>query len=180
MSNRSTCVVVLAGMCLALPALGVGLEDEADLPDEAFTVFVVSEMEDEAAEDYSPEKVKKEVEKRIKKNRRWFVVAKSPEKAELFVNVVRHTVDEQMRHKMVARVNVSGNGKDWVTETWAQEQHFLQVRVDYFGKQKLVEGEDVRENGGTLKRAAENLTTNLEAFCREHYEELSRLRRAIP
>ena len=52
--------------------------------------------------------------------------------------------------------------------------------MDTFGKQRLVKGEDTRDNGGSLKRAAEDLAEKLELFCRENYEELSRLRRANP
>lgn len=173
-------VMVMVTVGIFAPAPHSGAVQRAsgpERPDEAFTVYLSSELKDKEGSKYKAEKVKKEVEKRIKNEKHWFIIAKSPEKADIFVEVVRHTVNERMRHKMVARVNQSGNGKDWVTETWAQEQHEFEVRVDVFGTQKLVTGEDVRESGGSMKRAAENLAKNLVTLCRENYEEFSRLRR---
>jgi len=154
--------------------------DGPDRPDERFSVYVASELEDTEDTKYKSDKVRKELEKKIKDQKKWFIVAKTPDKAEILVNIVRHSVDEQMRHKLVSRVNVSGNGKNWVTETWSQERHFLEVRVDTFGKQRLVDAEDARENGGSLKKVSEILAENLEALCRENYEELSRVRREQP
>ena len=168
-------------LCLLLPAtvLAVTPDDEPGPkePDEAFSVYVFSNLEDEEDADYEVAKVLKELEKRVKKHKKWFIVAKSPERAEIRLELTRHTVDEVMRHQLVSRVNVSGNGKDWVTETWNQERHYLEARFDSFGRQALIEGEDVREQGGSMKRAVEELVDNLELHCREQYVELSRLRR---
>lgn len=169
-------------LCLLLPAAVLAhtpADDEPGPkePDEAFSVYVFSNLEDEEDTKTEVEKVVKELEKRVKKHKKWFIVAKSPERAEIRLELTRHTVDEVMRHKLVSRVNVNGNGKNWVTETWNQERHFLEARFDAFGRQAILEGSDEREQGGSMKRAVENLVDNLELHCRESYAELSRLRR---
>ena len=117
-----TLVILLAWTVgLAGPTLGTD-DDPKDVgpkrPDEAFAVYVLTNLEDGADRKYKAEKVKKEVEKRIKKQKHWFIVAKSPDKAEIIVEIVRHTLDERVRHQLVSRVDVSGNAKNCVTETW--------------------------------------------------------------
>lgn len=157
-----------------------GVQSGRDEPDEAFAVYVFTNLEDDPEKDdkYDVEKVTKEVKNRIKKDKKWFIVTDSPEKADIKLEIVRHTVNAQVRHRMDARVNATGTGKDWVTETWMQEHHYLEVETDTYGRKQVIEAQDAREKGGSLKKAAENLTEQLETYCRENYEDLSRLRRA--
>ena len=157
-----------------------GAQSGPDKPDEAFAVYVYSSLEDDPAKDdeYDADKVTKEIRNAVKKDKKWFIVTESPEKADIMLEIVRHTVNAQVRHRMVSRVNATGVGKDWVTETWMQEHHYLEVGIDTYGREQILEAHDTREKGGTLKKAAENLTEQLETFCRENYEELSRRRRA--
>lgn len=177
--NRLSLVIALT---VGAAVAGVAHQDDLAVsgpeePDERFSVYVLSELEDTPEAKYESKKIRSEVEKKVKDQKKWFIVSKGPEKAEIELTIVRHTVEERMRHKLVPRVDVSGTNKNWVTETWAQENHYLEARVSAFGTQSLLRVEDTRENGGSLKRVSEKLAESLESHCRERYEELSRLRR---
>jgi hypothetical protein len=148
-----------------------------DEPAERFTVLVFSEVRDDpdVKTKFPITKVTGEVRKRVKDRKKWFLVSDRREGAEILVEVMNHKVDERMRTRMEYRVDETGNGKQLVDVTWTEEQHFLEVRVHLpGGNQTLIEGRDVRENGGSLKGAASDLASKLEALVKERYWEFRR------
>jgi hypothetical protein len=146
-------------------------QERPDEPKERLTVFVFTEQVDDETTPkgkFPIRRVTDEVRKRVRDRKKWFVTSERREGADVLVEVMRHTVEERMRTRMEYRVNESGNGKQLVDVTWTEEQHFIEARVALAGGfQTLVEGRDVREQGGSLKGAASDLAVKLEELCRE-------------
>ena len=77
---KSQLSAIVVTLVLVGPALAGGSDPQnvgPERPDEAFTVFVFSSLEDEEDTKYKAKKVKQEVEKRIKSHKHWFIVAKN-------------------------------------------------------------------------------------------------------
>jgi hypothetical protein len=152
-----------------------------DEPAERFTVLVFSNQADDPDVKYPLSKVTKEVAKRIKKQKKWFLVSDNPDKAEIRIEVVNHSVSHRMRVSMEYRMDPSGTGKHLVDVSTMEELHFIEGRVNLpGGTQVLVKGADERVKNGSLKRAAENFADNLEDLCRARYWELAEARITAP
>ncbi len=150
-------------------------------PAERFTVLVFTNQPDDPESKYSMSKVAREVTKRIKKHKKWFLVSDNPDKAEIRLEVLRHSVSERMRVSMEYRMDSSGTGKHLIDVSTMEELHFIEARVDLPGGiQVLVKGADERVENGSLKRAAQNFAKNLEALCRARYWELAEARIVAP
>lgn len=144
-----------------------------DEPEERFTILVFTEQPDDEEAEVSLSRVTEEVAKCIKDRKKWLFVTDRPERAEITVEVMNHTLDERMRTRMEHRVDATGVNKQLVDVTWNEEHHFIEARVLLpGGYQKLLTGADVRERGGSFKRAASNLAEELEALVKERYWDL--------
>lgn len=175
--------VFLAGILCSF--VGVTLAaDQRPVPEEPaerFTVLVFTTQPDDPDVKYPYSKVTKEVAKRIKKQKKWFLVSDDPDKAEIRLEVVHHSVSNRMRVSMEYRMDPSGVGKHLVDVNTMEEIHFIEARVDLpGGTQLIVKGSDERAKGGSLKRATENFADNLEAVCRARYWQLAEARIVAP
>lgn len=168
--------------CLALPALllagslAAASDDERpvpDEPDEPFTIRVFTEQPDEENAKVKLSKVTDELGKRVKNHEKWFHLDKRPERAEITVEVMNHTLEERMRTRMEYRVDATGVNKQLVDVNWNEEHHFVEARITLpGGHQKLITGVDERERGGSLKGACDDFADKLEALVKEEYWDL--------
>ncbi|HXV64496.1 MAG TPA: hypothetical protein VEK15_27610 [Vicinamibacteria bacterium] len=144
-----------------------------DEPEEQFTILVLTEEPDDREAKVPLSKVTEEVAKRIKDRKKWFLVSKRPDRAELTVEVMNHALEERMRTRMEYRVDATGTNKELVDITWNEEHHFIEARIHLLGgHQTLLTGADERERGGSLKGAASDLAEKLEALVKEQYWDL--------
>ena len=59
-------------------------------------------------------RVTHEVAERIEDRKKWFILTEDPDRTEIFVDVVNHALDEQVRTRIETRVDVNGTRKEWV------------------------------------------------------------------
>lgn len=174
----ATALCALVGQAVSADQRSVLVPDE---PAERFTVLVVTQEPDDPDAKYPMRKVVDEIKKRVKKHKKWFLVSDLPDKAEIEMEVLKHTVTERMRTSMEYRVDPRGVGKHLVDVNTLQEYHSIEVRVSLPGEvQVLLSGKDEEVKGGSLKRAAQNLADNLEALIKDRYWELSEARVKAP
>ncbi len=156
-----------------LVAIGFGQEQRKPpkKPDQPFLVFVYTEGL--TNEDVDMPRVAEEVSKRIAKKKKWLKVVDNLDSADIVVEVLTHLVDEQSKTILDMRVNDQGVGKNYYENTWVVEQHRIETRITLAdGAQKIFTGRDERERGGSMKRAASDLASQLEEYCKENYWDL--------
>jgi tetratricopeptide (TPR) repeat protein len=151
-------------------------------PAERFTVLV--EVDAEAVgPGETREELLERVEKRLGKRKKWLFVTDRPDKAEVFVRVLRHRVRTEQVTTLTTRVRYrasSGDDNapvDYVDTNYLSERHYLQATMEVFGTSRVLVGHDGRKKGASLDGAASALAEELEAFLRASYWELVEERR---
>ena len=152
-------------------------------PDERFTVYIRVD-EKASTEAYPLTKIAKEVVKRVKKRKKWVLVAESPDEAEVVLDVRRHRVRQEQVDVHAARLRLSSisldqERVDLVDMNYISESHYLQASVRVLGTEHTLVGYDGRRKNTSLKGAASKLAEELEQYLKDNYWSLVDRRRAL-
>jgi hypothetical protein len=145
-------------------------------PEERFAVFVYAVDNAEAGGEHSIPEVVDEVKAKLQKRKRWFLLAPSPEKAELVVEILGHRVEARMED-VVRSFDFSTTALGPPTEPVLVETHYINSRLEGLGYERSLTGTLERKtSGGNLGHAASSLAQKLEKFVKDHYWQMTEWR----
>ena len=139
--------------------------------EEPFRVYVTSHPEE-------PEKYKEqiveaeaELEKRLRKNKKWFRVVDAPEDAEIVVDLLAYWTRSERKYMstwgVVPPTEGGQSGKTQIFEVLTY--HSLRAQVTTLGGMKSITAERTRKNEGRAKDTIKNLAKELEEMTKASY-----------
>ena len=144
----------------ALAALAIQAEDNPRKPpkepERPFTVSVQASPKGEERVVKGILEARAELEKKLRKNEKWFRVSEVPDEAEIVVELVA----------FFKRPASGGFRRGNVFET-------LRARVKFFGETRIINGLNSSRNGAAFKQTARHLADQLTSYCKDHYWKLA-------
>jgi len=141
-----------------------------------FLVFVSASPKGEPAVVEDILEAREELEKRLKKNKKWFRIAESAADAEITVDVEAYWVREERRTH--DQRHVAGSANHTIQVDTIYRHHSLRAMTRFFGSVKEMTGTQVKRGGGNSKGAAKDLADRLERHCKENYWALEEKQKA--
>ena len=145
-------------------------------PDEPFVIFVDARPKGEAKAVEAIWEAREELEKKLRKKKKWFRIGESADSAELVVTLEAYWVREERRTH--DQTHVAGGNTHTVQVDTLYEYHSLRSTVTILGAPHEMTGTQMKRGRGTPKGAASDLANRLERYCKENYWELDERRRA--
>ncbi len=145
-------------------------------PDQPFTVYVDAHPRGEAKVVEAILEAREELEKKLRKKKKWFTVSERPDAAEITVELEAYWVREERRTH--DQRHVAGANTHTVQVDTIYRYHSLRSVVTAFGTPREMLGTQTKRNGGSAKGAASDLANRLERYCKENYWKLDERRRS--
>lgn len=149
------------GRGFTVAAIAIGLFFSSDEP---YRVFVTSSAKGDPSVVATIEEGAVEVENRIRKKKRAFVLVDAREGADVVVDLHAYWVREQMKtHTEIRRSATASHAID-VNEV--EEHHSLRAIVSVFGTPREMTGAEIKKSGASVRGAARDLVDQIERYLK--------------
>ena len=168
-------VVVLGGLSAAH-----GDEKTRKPPKRAetpFTVFVDAHPKGDEDAVESIFEARKELEKKLRKNKKWISPSESTDTADVLVDLEAYWVREETR--IHDQRHVAGGNSHTMQVTEIYGNHSLRSTTTIVGVPREMTGSKLKRGKGSAKDAADDLAKRLERYVKENYWELEERRQAL-
>jgi hypothetical protein len=129
--------------------------------EEPIRIFVISSAKGESSVVETIDEGRSELESRVRKKKRSFLLVSSPEEADVVVDLRAFWIREQM-------VYSSPDGSHETGLSQVEEHHSLQAIVTVFGSPREMTGVHIETIGASVKGAARNLLEQIERYLKDH------------
>jgi hypothetical protein len=133
---------------------------------EPIRIFVTSSAKGEPSVVETIDVGRDELEKRIRKKKRSFLLVPSREEAEIVIDLMAYWIREEMNTRNRVYVSPDGNHENGMGEV--EEHHSLLAIVTLFGAPREMTGVQTKPNGADVKGAARYLLEQIERYLRDH------------
>lgn len=149
--------------------------------EEPFRVFVSATPGDDEEHPEQIEEAKRELQKRLGKNKKWFRLASSAAEAEIVVDLRDYWTRSERRWLSTWGVvpPTEGGQPDKTQTIEIITYHSIRAQVEIFGAQRTLEASKKKSEKGRAKDAVKNFASELERICKDEYWELMKRRAAV-
>jgi hypothetical protein len=129
--------------------------------EEPIRIFVISSAKGESSVVETIDEGRSELESRVRKKKRSFLLVSSPEEADVVVDLRAYWIREQM-------VYSSPDGSHETEMNEVEEHHSLLAMVTVFGTPREMTGVHIKKTGASVKGAARDLLEQIERYLKEN------------